>query len=604
MGRSDVVAAASISFLAFSLWSSVYAAEPLPDLNQRGLTGSWYQPATSGQGIEVEFFPDLVAPDTALVQGAWFTFDIGPSGGADHNRWYTFSGNAQNGMPNVPITIYQNIGGNFNAPPITEGEVVGSGTLAFNTCNSGTLNYAFSDGSGRTGTIPLTRLLANVTCTAGTAPKSNTDFGFSGNWYDTATSGQGFVFEVNPATPYFFLAWYTYAPTGQEQGASGQRWFTGGTSYTPESRTVTLPLYETTGGLFDHVSTPAPATVQVGTATVTLASCSSAQVQFTFTGGSAAGKTGTISLGRVGPVPAECPKLPIGGQGAALPYWEFEAENANTNGTILGPSRDITNLASEASARMAVRLDQVGQYVEFASVRPANSIVVRYSIPDAPSGGGIDATLGLYINGVRARSLALTSRYSWVYGGYTNSRSKNPLDGGAHHFFDEVHALVNDIPVGSTVRLQKDFQDTASFYVIDLIDFEQVPPPLGRPPGSISITEFGAIADDGLDDRAAMQLAINAARVQRKTLWIPPGQFDVLSSGQTTGLTTSDVTIQGAGMWYQCSKVRRHVSICLETITIFVTLGCLGRSPIGTTPSDSTAFGGPPAPTPALRMYG
>ena len=32
------------------------------DLNQHGLTGSWYEPATSGQGLAVEVFPDLKAP--------------------------------------------------------------------------------------------------------------------------------------------------------------------------------------------------------------------------------------------------------------------------------------------------------------------------------------------------------------------------------------------------------------------------------------------------------------------------------------------------------------------------------------------------------------
>src|SRR6188472_3951166 len=82
-----------------------------PDLNQHGLTGSWFEPATSGQGIEVEFFPNLVAPGTALVQGAWFTFDVAPAGGADRERWYTFSGNAQSGAASVPVTIFRNVGG-------------------------------------------------------------------------------------------------------------------------------------------------------------------------------------------------------------------------------------------------------------------------------------------------------------------------------------------------------------------------------------------------------------------------------------------------------------------------------------------------------------
>ena len=277
-----------------------------PDLNQHGLTGSWYEPATSGQGIEVEFFPNLVAAGTAFVQGAWFTFDVAPIGAADHDRWYTFAGNAVSGQPNIAVTIYRNVGGNFDALPTTSATQVGTGTLAFTDCTHGTLTYAFSDGSGRSGSIPLTRLLANVTCVASGTPATNADFGFSGNWYSVATSGQGFVFEVNPATPYFFLTWYTYAPAGQAAGAAGQRWFTGQAAFVPGSRTIVAPLYETTGGVFDQATNPAPATVQVGTATITFAGCSSAQLQYAFTAGSSSGKSGVIALTRVGPVPAGC----------------------------------------------------------------------------------------------------------------------------------------------------------------------------------------------------------------------------------------------------------------------------------------------------------
>ena len=59
-----------------------------PDLNQHGLTGSWYNPATSGQGVEVEVFPDCVV---------WNGFDLCElvhlryrcRCGPDHQRWYT-----------------------------------------------------------------------------------------------------------------------------------------------------------------------------------------------------------------------------------------------------------------------------------------------------------------------------------------------------------------------------------------------------------------------------------------------------------------------------------------------------------------------------------
>jgi len=281
-------------------------ASALPDLNQHGLTGSWFEPATTGQGMEVEFFPDLVAPGTAFVQGAWFTFDAAPAGGADRQRWYTFSGNAQSGAASVPVTIFRNVGGNFDAPPVTNATAIGNGTLSFSDCRNGSFTYTFTDGSNLSGTIPLLRLLPNVTCAAGTAPGTDADFALSGNWLDPATSGQGFVFEVNPNQPFVFATWYTYALSGEMAGAAGQRWFTAQGGYSPGSRSVTLPLFATTGGLFDQLSNPGPSTDPVGTATITFASCTSAQVQFNFTAGSSAGRSATIALSRIGPVPPGC----------------------------------------------------------------------------------------------------------------------------------------------------------------------------------------------------------------------------------------------------------------------------------------------------------
>ena len=216
----------------------------------------------------------------------------------------TFNGPGQSGGANVPVKIFQNVGGNFNATPVTQATQVGTGTLTFADCSNATLSYAFTDGTGRTGSIALTRLTPNVTCTVGTAPATNADFALSGNWFDVSTAGQGFVFDVNPVSPAVFLTWYTYAPAAQMLGAAGQRWFVGLLKpYTVGSHSVTLPLFETTGGVFDQATLPAPASVQVGTATVTFASCTSAQVSFNFTSGSSAGRSGAISLVRVGPFP-------------------------------------------------------------------------------------------------------------------------------------------------------------------------------------------------------------------------------------------------------------------------------------------------------------
>jgi hypothetical protein len=273
------------------------------DLNQHGLTGSWYNAATNGQGIEVEVYPD-VSPGAGFAQVSWFTFDTA-AGLADRQRWYTLSGTVTSGQPSAALTIYQNTGGNFNAVPTTTAQAVGTATLSFTTCSSGQLAYTFSDGSGRTGTIPLTRLTQNVTCATTTPFPTNTDFAHSGNWYAAATAGQGFTVEVNPTSATLFAAWYTYEPMGAAAGAAGQRWYTAQASFTAGMRSIPVTIYETTGGVF-NTPTPPAQTVAVGTGTLAFQSCTAATFSYTFTAGSSSGLSGTINLSRVGPVPPGC----------------------------------------------------------------------------------------------------------------------------------------------------------------------------------------------------------------------------------------------------------------------------------------------------------
>jgi len=238
-------------------------------------------------------------------------------------------------------------------------------------------------------------------------------------------------------------------------------------------------------------------------------------------------------------------------RGAAVPWDEYEAEDGVTNGELVGPTRTFGELASEASGRRAVRLSKTGDYVRFVASHPASSIVVRYAIPDSPSGSGLDATISVYVDGAFRSSLQLTSRYAWTYGGEANSSSNDPKLGGAHHFFDEARALLPTLPKGAIVELRKDSKDTAAWYAIDLVDLEDVSPPLARPDGSLSITDYGAIAGDGLDDGPAIQKTVAAARSAGKTVWIPPGTFH----STTAAIDVASVTIRGAGMWHSTVRM-------------------------------------------------
>lgn len=253
------------------------------------------------------------------------------------------------------------------------------------------------------------------------------------------------------------------------------------------------------------------------------------------------------------------------GRGAAVPYVEYEAEAAQYQGQLLEADSlrtfGHTNFATESSGRRSVRLGSTGQYVEFTSTTQANSIVVRNSIPDAAGGGGQDKTISLYINGTFAQKLTLSSKHSWLYGNTDDPEGlTNTPQTDARRLFDESHALLSQsYPIGTKFRLQRDSNDDAQFYVIDLIDLEQVAPPSQQPAGCTSITQYGAVAGDGIDDSAAIQHAVtDDQNGVISCVWIPAGQWrqeqkiltDDPNNGGYNQIGISNVTIRGAGMWH------------------------------------------------------
>lgn len=231
------------------------------------------------------------------------------------------------------------------------------------------------------------------------------------------------------------------------------------------------------------------------------------------------------------------------GRGAVVPWITYEAEQAKTSGNLLGPDYTGHTAVREASGRRCVSLAASGEYLEFPAKADAQGLVIRYSIPDSPDGRGIDATLSLYINGKLSKKLPLTSKYAYLYGAYPFKN--DPAAGTPRHFWDEVRVMPGPIHGGDVIRLQKDTDDVAPQYLIDLVDLETVSPPLQRPENSLSITDFGAVVNAQSDSRPAFLAAITAAKHQHKDVWIPSGQFVVKGP-----IEVREVTIRGAGMWY------------------------------------------------------
>lgn len=233
----------------------------------------------------------------------------------------------------------------------------------------------------------------------------------------------------------------------------------------------------------------------------------------------------------------------LAARGATVPYTEYEAEQGTTNASVIGPDRAYLTQAAESSGRRAVKLDATGEYVQFTLTRPANSIVVRHIVPDNAAGTGTTAPLALYADGVKLQDLTLSSAYSWVYGAYPYGN--DPAGGSPHHFYDEVRARIPAQPAGTMLKLQKDASSSAAYYVIDLVDTEQVAAALPMPADHLSITSYGAVANDAGDDTAALNAAISAARAQGKGVWIPQGTFVIGARVNVSG-----VAVRGAGQWY------------------------------------------------------
>ena len=284
----------------------------------------------------------------------------------------------------------------------------------------------------------------------------------------------------------------------------------------------------------------------------------------------AAPQTNTASVTRA----ALDPSL-VDDRGANAHFVEQEAENAVTDGTIIGPGRTAYTLPAEASGRAAVKL-LPGQYVEFTLPKAANAITVRYSIPDSPGGGGITAPLDVSVNGRSLGTMTLTSQYSWLYNQYPFSNDPNadllfpdqyitecacvpsattppPIitkPFRPNHFYDEQRLLLDHrYRPGDKIRLTAPASSNAAWTVIDLLDSELVGPTRHRDEPAVNVQRFGADPTGQRDSADAFDTAIAFAKQWHREVYLPPGTYQV-----NRHILVDNVTIEGAGNWYTIVK--------------------------------------------------
>lgn len=119
--------------------------------------------------------------------------------------------------------------------------------------------------------------------------------GIGGTWNSPGIPGQGFLLEVVPALNSLVLGWFTWSATVP----GSHDWLSAIGPISGDSATV--DLQRSSGGLFND-PTPVSA-ASVGTATFRFTDCSTGTVTFQRSDN---GRSGTIPIRRLTPVPAAC----------------------------------------------------------------------------------------------------------------------------------------------------------------------------------------------------------------------------------------------------------------------------------------------------------
>jgi hypothetical protein len=151
-------------FEVASDWLSV-AFPPGQTLTGSHMNGSWYNRATNGQGLLMEFGPNT---QNGFLFMAWFTFDDGasfPAGdkpqavGSPEQRWMTgFASGVLNQME-FDVDFANSTGGRFNDPgsPVNTDGSYGTGRMTIVDCDAILLDFDLPDGNSDT--LELERIL-------------------------------------------------------------------------------------------------------------------------------------------------------------------------------------------------------------------------------------------------------------------------------------------------------------------------------------------------------------------------------------------------------------------------------------------------------------
>lgn len=191
-----------------------------------GVSGSWYDPARSGEGIILQYLPD------GRAFALWFTFPA--AGEPDGAAWLLATEGVRDGHRLHFADVLQPRGARFGEafdPSAVEYERWGSLSLEFDSCGAMTARWEGPDGYG-SGSRALQRLsvVDEIDCAG---QRRLTDSGSrdaaglrarSGAWFVAARPGEGWLVE-DLADGQSLVYWFTFDPEGRQTWlvGAGQR---------------------------------------------------------------------------------------------------------------------------------------------------------------------------------------------------------------------------------------------------------------------------------------------------------------------------------------------------------------------------------------------
>ena len=211
-------------------------------------SGQWFNPNESGHGLVIDVYqPD--ASNARIVNMTWFVFDNGKP------TWVQGAGVAKagTGTKSGSVVVQIDSVGIFKSSAFPAGPTVtptlwGSMTLTFADANSGTMEWTSTYPGFNNFYEPLTRFLP-ARLPAQDPADAQIKACYSGNWFNSSLSGQGFEFEAvtlagPPAQQLLAVDWFAFDSSGAPVWLQGVGPISGNTAQ------VELALYGGSGAQF------------------------------------------------------------------------------------------------------------------------------------------------------------------------------------------------------------------------------------------------------------------------------------------------------------------------------------------------------------------